>query len=747
MLLVRGSLISRPGPWAAILACWIVIAGPMAYGAESFGDAESLPPLEGSRVQAPEMPIAFEANHGQLAAPADYLARAPGVTFLFESSGPVLSLQPPGSPTPPRLGERPGLDLHALGETNPPAEPKTVRVQFEDSSADVVIQPGARLPGHVNYLLGDDASAWVTHVPIHEEIRYVDLWLGIDLTYASHDGSMKGTYLVSADADAADIRWHYENATDVRLTPAGDLEIDPGDGFAPVVERAPIAWQDDEERTPVPVSFRIHDDGSIGFELGAFDSEKGLVIDPTIDYLHVFGGPDGFDIVDRVAVDEAGNAFVVGHTSSRLFPTNDAMQEDKAGGISDLFIVKMREDGEGFHYATYLGGEDLDNAYGLAVDDAGHAYVSGSSRSPDFPTTPGAYQESWIGKSERCGNFDCTDGIVAKLAPDGASLVFSTFIGGSLEEQVRDVSVAADGTVYAGGLTFSRDFPTTEGAFQPELAGGGDAWVARLESDGSELVFSTYVGGSGRDMGWAGVTVDPDGNAIVLGSTNSQDLATDAALQEESAGGTDLFLAKIAPDGRTAPFVTYLGGSSTETPTQVLTDAVGDIFLTGYTASPDFPTHGGVQAGHGGSYDAFATKISGDGSTILFSTLLGGSNTEFATGIALAGDGSIYLSGSTESTDFPVHHPTQPEHGGAYDAFLAKIDPQGSLTYATWIGGDGRDFGSGVAVDADGRAYLGGQTASIFFPSAQDFDPLDARVPPLIEPDAFLARVLDTVVE
>jgi hypothetical protein len=368
-------------------------------------------------------------------------------------------------------------------------------------------------------------------------------------------------------------------------------------------------------------------------------------------------------------------------------------------------------------YSTYLGGSGYDYGEAIAVDAAGHAYVTGDAESDDFPTTAGAVQPTRRG---------IADAFVAKLDPTGSALVYSTYLGGSGDDEGCGIAVDAAGHAYVTGFTGSDDFPTTARAVQPTHGGIADAFVAKLDPTGSALVYSTYLGGSGWNDGH-GIAVDAAGHAYVTGFTGSDDFPTTAgAVQPTRRGTGDAFVAKLDPTGSALVYSTYLGGSE-ESPfffedvgRGIAVDAAGHAYVTGLTGSDDFPTTAGaVQPTRRGTGDAFVAKLNPTGSALVYSTYLGGSGWNDGYGIAVDAAGHAYVTGPTESPNFPTTAgAVQPTHRGSGDAFVAKLNPTGSaLVYSTYLGGSGYDDGEAIAVDAAGHAYVTGPTESRDFPT------------------------------
>jgi len=675
---------------------------------------------------AGRLPAAFERNAGQADARARYLLRAQPGTFFFTPSEVVLA---------------PSASL---------ATP--LRMRFVDANGAPRIQPGTVAPGTVSYLRGNDPRRWQAGLSTYSEIRYEELYPGVDVTYSADGRPLKRTYTVAAGADAQRIRWRYEDG-EARVDEAGRLQVRMGGGAATLTEDAPVAWQDvGGWRVPVKARYALAADGSVGFAVGAYDAGRPLTIDPVIAYSTFLGG-SMFDIAWSIAVDPAGNSYLAGYTASADFPSVSAYQPSTAGQ-GDAFVAKFRPDGTPV-YITYLGGDYLDYAMAVAVDLEGNAYVTGATGSADFPTLD-AFQPTYAGG---------WDGFVTKLDPTGSALVYSTYLGGSDAEDLEGIAVDRAGSAYVSGNTGSTNFPTHL-PFQASLQGSQDAFLTKLSPDGTGLAYSTYLGGAfGGETGLA-VAVDRSANAIVTGYTTSADFPTANAYQPACAPGAagcwDVFVTKFNPAGSALVYSTFLGGNDQEYVDEafgIAVDGAGTAYITGMTGSPNFPMLNPYQGFYGGQIDVFVARLAGTGS-LLSSTFLGGSNSDVGYGIALDGPRlfaggvpvGVHVSGLTISNDFPVANPIQATMGGFEDAFVAKFTPTvGGLFYSTYLGGTtGREeYGSsGIGVDARGNVYITGGSEATDYPTVNPFQPsphgsYDA-VLTRISPGAAMTRAKDT---
>lgn len=423
-----------------------------------------------------------------------------------------------------------------------------------------------------------------------------------------------------------------------------------------------------------------------------------------------------------------GSVLVGGQTSSSDFPTtHDAVQPEYAGddpalgdaGLygGDCFVTRLSPDGRTILASTYFGGSKQERAvYGMALDRQGNVIITSATRSLDLPTTPGCFQPAFGGGQIHW--------FVAKLSADLGRLLWCTYVGGSAGDTPRGgLTVDEQDNVYVVGNTASHDFPTTPKCFQPHLQGTHATALVELNPDGTDVVLSTLLGGTTPDPSCTimGVHVDVSGHIFVVGHTQATDFPmTSGALQPKPGGESDCFVAELSSDASRLIYSTYLGGSRSEYAEHgghLCKD--GSILVVGVTASPDFPTtEGAFQRKLQGSDTGFLTKLSTDGKALVFSTLLGGSGSEFYVMPAVDNEGHIYVVGHTSSNDFPVTPGAlQATYGGDGDGILAVLSPDASeLLYATYLGGRGDDGIRSIALGPGGEVYLVGNTTSKDFP-------------------------------
>ena len=597
---------------------------------------------------------------------------------------------------------------------------ETLRLQFAGANAGATVQGADRALGTFSYLQGDDPALWQTDLPTYAAVVYDELYPGIALRYDGASGRLKATYTIAAGADAGQIVWRHPGAAGVQLdTATGQLHITlfkthGATRGQTLIEEAPIAWQVIEGRqVAVPIRFALAADGSVRFDLPqGYDRAHALVIDPTIVYSTYLGGTNWDDVAD-VAVGGDGSVYVTGTTSSSNF-----LPTPRPGGDEDAFVLKIKADGSALLYGTFLGGEDDDAGYGVAVDGQGNAYVVGETSSDTFPTK-NAVQAALSTQD----NF-LWHGFLVRLNAAGSGLVYGTYLGGNSVSEAAAVAVHGNGLAVVVGGTFSPDF--LKPAATLTLAGEQDAFVVKLDttqSGAASLVFGKLLGGSKFDDA-SDVALDSGGNIYVAGSTASTSPFTSVAVA--ASANLDAFAAKLSPTGA----LTYgarLGGASNDSGEGIAVDGAGNAYLTGYTTSADFPATAGAfqtERGNGGCptvvltpnlcNDAFAAKLNAAGTSLVYATYLAGAGNDYGYGLAVDGGGHAYIVGSTDSNNFPADNFLQ-EYGGGGDAFALKLSADGSaVTYSTFLGGSASDVASSVTLAEDGVVLIGGFTSGSF---------------------------------
>ena len=685
-----------------------------------------------------KLPLRFESNNGQSDDRVRFLARDTGYTLFLTRKEAVLSLQ---ESQPVNIAQQVVADPSQPAKV--PGTAAVLRMQLLGSAAQGSVRGLHALPGRSNYLLGNNPQKWQKNVAAYASVQLEDVYPGIDLVYHGNQGQLEYDFNVAAGADPRTIALRFAGASHVSVdASSGDLVLKVAS--QEVRFHQPVAYQEKSQSAngllsasePSLVSARYVVDARnrVTFKLGPYDRSQPLVIDPTLSYSTYLGG-SADDFATSIAVDAAGSVYISGYTSSANFPTTTgAFQTSCAAtcGTTDAFVTKLDPAGSSVIYSTYIGGSRSDLGYGIALDASGDAFLVGQTSSTDFPVTPGALQTT-------CGNGTCTggDAFVTELDPTGSTLIYSTYFGGSNIDQANAVVVDAQNNAFITGFTQSTNFPTTAGAFQTtcSCATRPDAYVAEINSTGSALVFSTYLGGSVADVAYA-LVLDPSGNVFVTGYSQSTDFPVTAGAYQTTTGANSAgFVTKLNSTGTALIYSTYLGGTSTITgtsceacATSIALDGAGDAYVAGLTAESTFPTTPGcfqstfksTTKGH----DAFITELNPAGSGLVFSTYLGGAGDDGATGIAVDSSGNVWLKGNTKSTDFPVTSGAfQTVSAGNFDHYVAELNPTGTaLLFGTYLGGSGIEFGGAtkmLAIDSQSppSVYVTGYSNSTNFPT------------------------------
>jgi hypothetical protein len=597
----------------------------------------------------------------------------------------------------------------------------TVRLRFIGASQSGIALHGTKpLPGRVHTIKGHDSTAWRTGLESFAEVIAEGVYSGIDVLYKGRNGRLEYDFLLAPGADPAQIRLQFEGVTDLSLTAEGDLRLQTRFGL--LHQPKPVIYQMERGRRVVLVAggYRLLADNRVGFEVHGYRPDRPLVIDPVLDLAATLGG-EAADSGQAVAVDPEGFLYIAGITRSADFPTAAAIQPDLNGG-RDLFIAKLSADGSELVYVTYLGGKGADgfvkgkSRLALAVDRFGQVVVAGATASKDFPLVAPLQPSHGGGK----------DGFIAKLSADGSQLLFSTFLGGRRADAITAVAIDAEGTIHAAGRTASADFPTVE-PLQPNLAGKQDAFVVKLSGDGSRLIWSTYLGGSGKDRATA-IAVDADGARYLTGLTRSKrDFPVIHARQSTFGGGkTDAFIAKLAADGSQWEWVSYLGGAGRDAAYGLALDQTNRLLVSGETGSRDFPVLDPLQSELHGKSDGFIARFIAGG-TLDYSTWLGGSKKERFNAIAVDRRNRIHVTGYSRSHDFPRVEPLQAQRGQSRQRHRAAV-------------GSGADRVLQPARRQQGRHRRSARSGSTRCRHPHRIDPIATRFPGSLAAAARLSR-------
>jgi|GEM_PF-1947388 len=619
-----------------------------------------------------------------------------------------------------------------------------VSLAFDGADPGATVTGQDNLPGTVNFMIGNNPEEWKIKVPTYGAVLYKNLYPGIDLTYKGINGQLKREFTVTPGIDPALIRMKYSNPIKLTKEIDGTLTVETETGT--LIESKPVSYQViDSNKVPVSVEYEIYPDQSVGYIVGEYDSRYPLIIDPVLGYSTYLG-----DYVDTssfgVASTVEGNAVVTGYTlaSNRSasgccrYNVTTGTFDDRSIGLyapkgADIFVTIMNSDGSSPIASTFFGGTSNDYGTSVAVDGNDNVFIAGMTSSTDFPNYGGGIQNSGF---QRYNNGGATDAFVVKMNPSLSSIIYSTYLGGSGDDRANGITVDNSGYAYITGATnsykmsnsmFLKSYPTTTYAYQKDKAGFGglfDGFITKMDQNGFAPVYSTYLGGSENDESY-GITTDIYGDAFVTGYTSSSNFPVLNPIKSFSGGGTDAFVTELSPGGNGLVYSTYLGGNSWDYGRGIKVDTLGQMYLTGYTKSTDFPVMNAIQSSLATVwyYDAFVTKLNSDGNQFMYSTYLGGSDEDEGLGIAIDQTGAAYITGYTKSWDFPRGNSWQYAYDGESDVFLTKYDFSGTQLYSSVIGGSQTDVGNGIsyfqnsAVPGDSGVYVTGYTNSCNFPT------------------------------
>ncbi len=675
------------------------------------------------------VPLFFEAESSHSA--TNFLARTPTAQFLIAPNEVRMALnrvdnEPASGPL------RRGMPAHrSISST------RVARLAFAGSNTRADIQATAPMVGKINYFIGDDPGQWRTGIATYAEVRIANLYEGINLVYYGNQRQLEYDFTVAPGADVGRIRLHFEGVDELRISAEGALVLKMGEGE--IRQRRPTFYQMvDGSRREVVGGYSLRGKGEVVFVVGRYDHRLPLVIDPIFDYSTYFGG-NSSDAALAIKVDGNGNIYIAGETLSTQFPfavPTNAFQRTFQGGTvnGDAFVAKLNSSGNQLIYFTYLGSGGEDGALDLAIDAAGNAYVTGFTDASGFPVKNAVFPTIHGTPDINLGLYP-NDVFVTELNTNGSALVFSTYFGGSGTDVGSAITVDPAGYVYITGYTYSADLPTSINSFQRVLLGSDDAFVAKFSPGGSNLVYATYLGGIGTDEG-EGIAADSQGCAYVTGYTISPGfpITTNTAWQKDFNNNTngfteyDAFVTKVGPFGSNLIYSTFLGGTNGDYGYRVALDGSNNVYVTGTSLSPDFPSTGpvyGLKVGNLGgtnllNYDAFLTRLDARGQ-VTFSTLFGGASNDAGWDVAVDPVGRAFVIGITFSSDFPVFAPfglfSTNELGGK-DVFVTSFNTNSAaVRYSGFLGGSGDDYGYGVAIDAESSAYICGLTYSANFPT------------------------------
>ncbi len=670
--------------------------------------------------QTSESPVYFEQNLGQFDEKVRFRANGPGYSLYLtaDTAVYVISEKTPAPADPKSKTEKsqeglPGLRNQDLPERSTKAVAIFMKIVGADENA---LMEGTQMQSHkVNYFKGNDPDRWQKDVPNFGRVRYENIYEGIDLEfYGKETGEIEHDFIVKPNADYRQVELQFEGAENLEIDSNGNLLIDTGIGQ--IKQSAPFSFQNtDSLKNEVESGYKLSDGNRVKFEVGDYDKTKELVIDPVLNNLaySTFLGGNYSDYGLDIEVDHLGNTYIAGKTRSPSFPTTPGTFDTSINGDADAFVTKLSANGNKLIYSTLLGSGSDDSADSFEIDPSGNVYLAGTTKGGvhtgvGFPTTVGSFDTIYNG--------GFTDAFVTKINPQGNGLVYSTFVGGASEDYAAAIDIDIFGVAFVCGKTLGNDYPTTSGAFDTSYNGSGDGVMTVINSTGTNLNYSTFIGGTHVDS-CSGIAIDSADNVYLTGTTQSIDFPTTAGAFDTTLGGdADGFVWKLNVGNNNLGYSTFIGGSGLDFNVTLTIDSQDKAYVTGITDSSDFPTtHNCYNTTINGGDDVFITKLGLDGTYLEYSTYLGGDFNEIPSGIKVDSSFNAFVYGRTESAAFPITtNAFDPVLDGESDGFITKLSSDGRfLQYSTFFGSGESSLyegASALTLDSSENVYVTGST-------------------------------------
>jgi hypothetical protein len=598
------------------------------------------------------------------------------------------------------------------------------RLVFLNANKNPVIVPLEITQHKVNYFIGSDPGKWQKGISTSKVVLYKDIYKNIDLKVYGNESQVEYDWIVKPGGNPTDIRFEYKNVTGARIDKKGNLLIKTK--FGELLHKKPVSCQlINGEKVNVESAFKRVDKNTYGFDVHEFSKDYELIIDPVVSLTYsTYLGGSNYDWAQGIKVNDSGNIIITGYTGSTNFPVSGTHSNIHSGG-ADVFVTKFSSDGLSLIYSTYLGGDSVDVGRDIALTINDYAYITGYTMSINFPVTTNdsyggnddafvsclngegrleysrylggtEFDRSWSIAVDKWGNAYVTgytkstnfpilnpyqdenggefDAFISKLHYN-LGLIYSTYLGGSYYDSGRGIAADSLGSFYVSGNTYSVNFPIRNPYQESKMGSGIDTFFCKFKPDGSDLIYSSYLGGLGLEDNFS-IAVTNSGSIVIMGRTTSADFPTKNALQNTYAGNDDIYVTKINAVGSDLIYSTFLGGTNCDTGWLgggIAVDSFGNAYVSGFTDSIDFPIKNAYQNDLAGLLDIFITKITVDGSDIIFSTYLGGTQSDRAHAITVDSFGNVYITGLSDSSNFPTINPYQDLLAGIYDVILSRL--------------------------------------------------------------------------
>ncbi|MFC2129871.1 SBBP repeat-containing protein [Bacteroidota bacterium] len=576
-----------------------------------------------------------------------------------------------------------------------------VKMLFEDSGQNIEFIGNGKSPTYYNYFIGRDSTKWASYVPLYKEVIVKNVYEGIDCRFYFDNGLIRYDFNLQPLADLVNIKMRYEGQDDLKINDNNELILSLNIGK--IEHKSLVAYQDNEE---IKCSFKIYDNDLIGFKTGNYNKYLALTIDPLV--FSTYLGGSGNETIYRSGdpyneqnfdIDDNDNMYITCGTTSDNYPVTIGAYDDLRN-LNDAVVSKLNSDATALIFSTFLGGDLSDAGRAITMDDQYNVYVAGVTFGTDFPLTNGVFYDT-VTRSEYT--------FIVKLNPQGSDLLYSTYLQGF--RVTTDIEVDSEYNAYVTTASFGI---TTANAYRTN---GGGFGIYKLNPDATDLEFGTYMFGNGSNCIYD-MCLDANNDIFMVGRVgNLQSPTTPGAYDESHNGDVDVFVCKLSNDGSTLLLGTVIGSAQGDYGTSIALDNSGNVYITGFSQSPNYPVTGGVynESYNGGDWDSFVSVFNPDLSQLLYSTYIGGTDNDLSYAINVDDSANVYISGYTLSSDFPTTSGAYSESNfGQEDVFIVKLVPDLSqLFYSTYFGESGRDFLTDMVIDNDDNIVVAGLTYDI----------------------------------
>lgn len=668
--------------------------------------ALSLIGLTASASNNPETGVGFTENKGQWPSEVRFLFQSQGVNAWITDFGVVYDFNKRTRLSNPKPHETiKGTDLGPEFRT----QGHVVTFTLEQSNQPLEVELKRPHSTVKNYFLSNNTDKWATNVATYDEVMLAEVYQGVAIRYYEENGSLRYDFVVAPGADPNQIKWQIQGVS-TEIDSNGELVLATSLGNVRQAELKTYQTINGKEQT-IESSFNLQSNG-LTFNVAEYDAALPLIIDPII-YIAEIGSIADDDEYFRIEVDANGNKWVYGETFSASYPTSSGAYSNTFAGVIDLVITKIDASGVNEVFSTYIGGngeEELFVGNTTALSSDGGLVFTGTTQSTDFPTVVGAFDNTYNGDREA---------FVAKINATGTSLQFSTYYGGTDTDYGGGVVLDQSQNVYLMGWTNggATSYPVTGGAYDQTANGGGDVGITKFNSTCSSVSYSTLFGGNAYDDCY-GIALDNSNNVTIVGYTLSTDLPTSGGYQTTLGGNSDVYAFKLNSTGSGLIACTYLGGALDDYGFGFVPNSNGEVVLTGYSNSTDFPIQDGYGINQGG-FDAVVAVLNSNLSSLIFSRYYGGSSDDYSIGVDTDAHNSIYIAGNTYSSNLFLINPDQAFNAGDSDGFSMRLRPNNDwIMYSSYFGGSGFDNLRSASANDAGQVYFAGSTNSSTLPTA-----------------------------